>query len=154
MSINGKGSDGDIIRRRTVVSVKQNHLRWFRIYVCVKEDLKHIKKERPKDYEIWQRYISQYPWARIVPFIISLTRWSHIDYLAIDVDQQPQEAGGSKESGDIRGDDIKWKNWAAKEELINTDKEVDSWWNELNMNSRIHYLMHMICMEDLQPINL
>ena len=160
--LTGKEPEGDSLRRKTVVNRMQNHRRWCRtVYGYAKKCFQpsseqpqfnlvshsaHIKWERPEYDESWQRYTSQYPWARIVPIIISLTRWSHTECLDKEVYPQHQESGGKEDSGDIECDDIRWKDWATKKELsdsVTTGVEVESWWNELNMRNRIHYLIHI-----------
>ena len=107
--------------------------------------------------ESWRRYVTQCPWARVVPLIISLARWSHIEYLVKDDTETPLYSP-TMEKESLEANDSRWERWGSKLEakenwkltdrglecLIYTNEEVRSWWKGLTAGSQVHYLLHVM----------
>jgi len=128
--------------RRIVYSTMRKYLEQLSLGLEKVNNVATIKVKRLEHEESWKRYTCQYPWARAVPLIISLARWSCIEYQAEELDQSRIELVGQFD--DIESDNAEWVKCGTtiKTRGMCTSEEIQIWWNELNTDSRIHYLVH------------
>ena len=84
--------------------------RWRRvIYVTsLRRFFGHMELKVRRPEVTWLIYTTRYPWARVVPLIISLVRYSYIRYLAEELDRNMEEYLDT--SHDRVQEDRRWDN--------------------------------------------
>ena len=93
--------------------------RWRRVVGLVQKESSVVwtRPAHTKCDGMWLRYTASYPWARIVPLIISLTRWSSLEL-------QGAISSGQDHSRDLeRGE----QGDRLDRSVVATDEEVHSW---------------------------